>query len=46
MYKGYAFINLQTGNSTLTNIVEQSYPDADPRKIRRIYRVDALNEGR
>ena len=31
MYKGYAFINFQTGNTTLTNVVETTYPPADPK---------------
>lgn len=46
MYKGYAFINFQTGNTTLTNVVETAYPPADPKKVRRLYRVDNLTAGR
>ncbi len=46
MYKGYAFINFQTGNTTLTNVLETTYPPADPKKVRRLYRVDNLTAGR
>ena len=46
MYKGYSFVNFQTGNSTVTNILETSYPNAEPKKIRRLYRVDTLTQGR
>ena len=46
MYKGYAIMNFQTGNTTLTNVVETTYPEADPKKVRRLYRVDNLTAGR
>lgn len=46
MYKGYAVINFQTGNATLTNVVETTYPVAKAAKVRRLYRVDNLTAGR
>lgn len=46
MYKGYAIMNFQTGNATLTNVVESTYPVAEPKKVRRLYRVDNLTAGR
>jgi hypothetical protein len=46
MYKGYAVINFQTGNATLTNVVETTYPVAKASKVRRLYRVDNLTAGR
>lgn len=46
MYKGYVFMNFQTGNATLTNVVECAYPEAEPKKVRRLYRIDNLTAGR
>ncbi len=46
MYKGYAITNFQTGNTTMTNVLETTYPVADPNKVRRLYRVDNLTAGR
>ncbi len=46
MYKGYAFMNFQNGNATLSAIVESTYPMAEPKKVRRLYRVDNLTAGR
>jgi len=46
MYKGYAVINFQTGNATLTNVVEDIYPAAKAAQVRRLYRIDNLTAGR
>ncbi len=46
MYKGYAVINYLTGNTTVTNVLESIYPKPKASKIRRIYAVDTLTEGR
>ncbi len=46
MYKGYAFMNFQTGRTSLTNVIQTSYPKAEAKEVRRLYRVDTLNQGR
>ncbi len=46
MYKGYAVINFQNGNTTLTGIVETAYRKMEPKKVRRLYRLDNLTAGR
>ncbi len=46
MYKGNAYVNLQTGNATLTTIIETVYPAPEPKRVRRLYSVDQLSQGR
>lgn len=46
MYKGYAFMNFKTGRTSLTNVIQTTYPEAKPKEVRRLYRVDTLNQGR
>lgn len=46
MYKGYAFMNFQTGNTTVTNVLESVYPAPKAAKVRRFYAIDTLTEGR
>lgn len=46
MYRGYAFINFQTGNTTLTNVLKTTYPEPKAAEVRRYYGVDNLSAGR
>ena len=39
-------MNFQTGRTSLTNVIQTSYPKAEAKEVRRLYRVDTLNQGR
>lgn len=46
MYKSITITNLRTGDTNLLNIIESGYPVRTARKVRKLYQLDRLNEGR